>query len=160
MGMEPPRDAVILGVSGLRGPQEMAAARDAILRCDPAAEVWTDLAAGRIAVRSGVPEGALVQALRAAGYPAQVQARPPGRRGTVGGIFGRILFYAVAGGALGLAGGVLLGMANSLFNPSCVSGGSGNCAIGIGVFGALFGAIGIPLGALAGLVHGLVRLGR
>jgi hypothetical protein len=122
--------------------------------------VWTDLAAGRVAVRSTAPVKALEEAVRAAGYATRVQAGDPGRRGTVAGIFGRILLYAVVGGAVGLAGGVLLGMANSLFNPSCVSAGSGNCAIGVGVFGALFGAIGIPVGAFAGLVHGLVRLGR
>ena len=160
MSPQPPPDALILGISGLRGPQDQAAAQAAILRCDPAARIWTDWPAGRVAVQSAAPAQALQDALRGAGYDSLVQRGAAGRRGTVGGIFGRVILYAVVGGVIGLVGGALLGMANSLFNPSCVSAGSGNCAIGVGVFAALFGAVGVPAGALAGLVHGLVRLGR
>jgi hypothetical protein len=43
----------------------MAAAQAAILRCDPGALVWTDLAAGRIAVRSTAPVKALEDAVPA-----------------------------------------------------------------------------------------------
>jgi hypothetical protein len=47
-------------------------------------------------------------------------------------------------------------MANSLFNPECTRpGSSGNCAIGVGVFGGLGALLGAPLGLVAGLVAGL-----
>jgi hypothetical protein len=66
------------------------------------------------------------------------------------------VLYAAGGVALGLAVGVLFGMANSLFNPECTRpGSSGNCAIGVGVFGGLGALLGAPLGLVAGLVAGL-----
>lgn len=159
--MQPPPGAVILGLSGLNVPADQAAVQDAIRRLDPAAQVWTDWAGGRIAIASAAPARALRDAVQAMGYQAQILAGDPRAKGTVVGMFGRMLLYAVIFCAIGLVGGVLLGLANSLFNPDCTRpGSSGNCAIGVGVFGLLFGAIGFPAGAVIGLVHGLVRLGR
>jgi hypothetical protein len=161
MTMQPPPGAVILGLSGLNVPADQAAVQDAIRRVDPGALIWTDWAGGRIAVASAAPARALRDAVGAMGYQVRILAGDPRAKGTVAGMFGRMLLYAVIFGAIGLVGGVLLGLANSLFNPDCTRpGSSGNCAIGVGVFGLLFGAIGIPAGAVIGLIHGLVRLGR
>jgi hypothetical protein len=64
----------------------------------------------------------------------------------------------VLGLAAGLVLGVVFGLGNSMLNPRCV--GSGNCAIGVGVFGGLGALVGLPLGAVAGLGLGLARFGR
>jgi hypothetical protein len=158
MSTEPPPDAVILGLSGLAGPQDQAAVHAAILRCDPAARIWTDRASGRVAVASAAPVAALRAAVQAAGYGAEVQRGAPGQRASVAGVFGRVLLWAVLGCVAGVVVGAGLGMANSLFNPDCTRpGSSGNCAIGVGVFGLLLGALGIPAGAVVGLVLGLAR---
>jgi hypothetical protein len=149
----PPPDAVILAVSGLQGPPEQRAAMAAIAAADPSAQSWVDGARGLLAVRSGLGGRALVAALRRAGFRARVQG---GRRHGVLGVLLRVVLYTVGGIALGLLVGVLFGMGNSLFNPECTRpGSSGNCAIGVGVFGALGALLGAPLGLIAGLVAGL-----
>lgn len=159
--MQPPADAVILGISGLRGPQDHEAVQAAIARCDPGSMVWTDWPNGRVAIRSRAPVKALQAAVEALGFAAVVQMGQPGSRGTVVGVFGRMLIYAVLGGVLGVLAGVLLGLGNAVLNPDCTRpGSSGGCAIGVGLFGFVLGALGIPAGLIAGLVHGLVRLGR
>ncbi len=161
MNGQPPPGALILGIVGVRVPADQAAVQDSIRRIDPGAQVWTDWAGGRLAIVSSASATSLRDAVRAMGYQAEIQVGAAGRRGGVAGIFGRMLLYAVLGGLLGLAAGVVLGLANSAFNPDCTRpGSSGACAIGVGVFGFLLGALGIPAGAVVGIIHGLVRLGR
>ena len=68
-----------------------------------------------------------------------------------------MLLYAVLLGVVGLLAGIGLGLANAMLNPECTRpGSSGGCAIGVGVFGMLLGALGLPAGAIAGLIHGLI----
>ncbi len=156
----PPADALILAVTGVQGPADGAAVEAALRRRDPTIRMWTDWPRGRVAIQSAASVKTLCAAVQGAGYGVLVQRADgrPAARGSVGGIFGRILLYAVLGAVLGVALGVGVGLANSLLNPDCTRpGSSGNCAIGVGVFGFLFGAGGLPLGALAGLVHGLIR---
>jgi hypothetical protein len=150
----PPPDAVILAVSGLRGPAEQGAVRAAIAAADPAAETWVDGARGLVAVRSRLRGRALGAALGRAGFPARVQG---GRRLGALGVALRVVLFGAGGVVVGLVLGVGFGTANVLFNPNCV--GSGNCAIGQGVFGALGAALGLPVGMIAGLVSGLARRG-
>jgi hypothetical protein len=148
---------VILAVSGLGGAAEQRAVLAAIAAVDPAAGTWVDAGRGLVAVRSGLGGRALAAALRRAGHPARVQG---GRRPGVLGVLARVVLYGVAGLAIGLVLGVLFGIGNSLFNPDCTRpGSSGNCAIGVGVFGALGALLGAPLGLVAGLVSGLARRG-
>lgn len=161
MNAGPPPGAAILGIAGVRVPADQVAVQEAIRRLDPSARIWTDWAGGKVAIASARPAAAFRDAVRALGYRAEVQAGTAGGRGTAAGVFGRMLLYAVLGGVLGLFAGVLLGLANSVLNPDCTRpGSSGGCAIGVGLLGMLFGALGIPAGAVAGIVHGLVRLGR
>lgn len=156
----PPPDALILALTGVQGPSDAAAVEAALRRRDPTIRLWTDWPRGRVAIQSAAPAKALCAAVQGAGYGVLVQGadgRPAGR-GSISGISGRILLYAILGAVLGVAAGVALGIANSMLNPDCTRpGSSGNCAIGVGVFGFLFGAGGIPIGALVGLIHGLAR---
>jgi len=151
----PPGDAYVLVLRDLRGPADHAAVEAAIRRCDPAARTWTDWSQGLIAIASAAPRHALLGAVQQAGFAAMPQRRPaaPIR---AGGVLLRIVLGGVLGLVAGLALGVALGLGNSALNPNCS--GSGDCAIGVGVFGALAAMIGLPVGALAGL--GLARYGR
>ena len=153
----PPSDALILAITGVEGLADAAAVRQALMRCDPAAQVWTDWPRALVAVQSAAPAKMLCAAVQAAGYGVLVQGGPAAR-GSIAGIFGRILLYGLLGLAIGLALGVGFGMANSLLNPNCR--GSGNCAIGLGVFGALGAIIGLPSGAVVGLLSGVARRWR
>lgn len=156
--MLPPADAVILDIAGLRGPQDHQAVLAAIARCDPGSTAWTDWANGRLAVRSRAPVAALTAAVEGLGFVVTARMGLPGQHGSGAGVVGRMLLYAVLGCLLGVVAGALLGIANSALNPDCTRpGSSGACAIGVGVFGVMLGAAGIPLGLVAGLVHGLVR---
>lgn len=160
MVAQPPPGAVILGITGARVSEDHDAVQAAIMRCDPTAQVWTDWPGGQVAVVSAVSAQRLQGAVAELGYGVTIRGGP-GSRGTVAGLFGRIILYAVILGILGLVGGVMLGLGNSMFNPECTRpGSSGNCAIGVGVFGILFAFLGLALGAVAGLVHGLVRMSR
>ena len=156
----PPPGAVVLAITGIEGPADAAAVQAALLRCDPAARLWTDWPQGLVAVESGAPAAMLRAAVQGAGYGVLQRSGPGAPRAGAGGVLGRmLLLYAVLGAVLGVALGVGLGLANSMLNPDCTRpGSSGGCAIGVGLFGMLFGALGLPVGAIAGLVHGLVRL--
>lgn len=155
----PPPGAVVLAITGIEGPADAAAVQAALLRCDPAARLWTDWPQGLVAVESGAPAAMLRAAVQGAGYGVLQRSGPGTPRAGAGGVLGRMLLYAVLGAVLGVALGVGLGLANSMLNPDCTRpGSSGGCAIGVGLFGMLFGALGLPVGAIAGLVHGLVRL--
>ena len=153
----PPPDALILAITGVQGPADAAAVQRAVMRCDPAARVWTDWPRALVAVQSAAPARMLCAAVQAAGYGVLIEGGPAAR-GSIAGIFRRILLYGLLGLAIGLALGVGFGMANSLLNPNCR--GSGNCAIGLGVFGALGAIIGLPTGAVVGLFVGLSRRWR
>lgn len=151
----PPPEAVVLAITGLNGPADAAAVEAALLSCDRSARLWTDWPRGMVAVVSAAPPARLRAAVQAAGYGVYQRS---GARGSIAGIIGRILLYAVLGAILGLAAGVALGLGNSMLNPDCTRpGSSGNCAIGVGVFGFILGLVGIPAGAIVGLIHGLVR---
>jgi len=152
----PPTDAVVLVVTGLRGPADLQRVLAAIMGADPAAMTWVDGPRGLVAVRSGLRARALRDAAARAGFGVRVQGGRPG----VGGVLLRTLLFAVGGIAVGLALGVLLGLGNSMFNPDCTRpGSSGNCAIGVGLFGGLGALLGGPIGLVAGLVSGLARRG-
>ncbi|MBW6396980.1 hypothetical protein KPL78_03925 [Roseomonas sp. HJA6] len=154
----PPPGAVVLSITGIQGPADAAAVQAALLRCDPAARLWTDWPQGLVAMETAAPAAMLRAAVQTAGYGVFQRSGPGAPRGSVGGIFGRMLLYAVLGAVLGLAAGVVLGLANSMLNPDCTRpGSSGGCAIGVGLFGMLFGALGVPAGAVAGLIHGIAR---
>ena len=156
----PPPNALILGVTGVLAPADAAAVEAALRRRDPTIRMWTDWPRGRVAIQSAATAKTLCAAVQGAGYGVLVQRADgrPANRGSIGGIFGRVLLYAVLGAVLGVAVGVCIGLGNSLLNPACTRpGSSGNCAIGVGVFGFLFGAGGLPLGAVIGLIHGLIR---
>lgn len=154
----PPPGAVVLSVTGIRGPADAAAVQAALQRCDPAARFWTDWPQGLVAVESGVPAATLRAAVQGAGYGVLQRSGPGTPRISVGGVLARMLLYAVLGAVLGLALGVGLGLANTMLNPDCTRpGSSGGCAIGVGLFGMMFGALGLPAGAITGLVHGLAR---
>lgn len=156
----PPPDAVVLSVTGVQGLDDAAVVEAALKRCDPMVQLWSDWPRGLVAMRSSAPARTLCAAVQGAGYGALVQAGPGGQhdRGSVAGIFGRILLYAVLGGVLGVALGVGFGLANVMLNPDCTRpGSSGGCAIGVGLFGFILGLCGIPIGAVGGLIHGLVR---
>jgi len=151
---------LILAVTGVQGPPDGAAIEAALRRRDPTIRMWTDWPRGRVAIQSAASAKTLCAAVQGAGYGVMVQRADgrPAERGSVGGIFGRMLLYAVLGAVLGVVAGIVLGLGNSMLNPDCTRpGSSGNCAIGVGVFGFLFGAAGVPIGALAGLIHGLIR---
>jgi hypothetical protein len=151
---------LILAVTGVQGPPDAALVEAALKRRDPTIRLWTDWPRGCVAIQSAASAKSLCAAVQGAGYGVLVQradGRPAGR-GSIGGILGRMLLYAVLGAVLGVAVGVVIGLGNSLLNPDCSRpGSSGNCAIGVGVFGFLLGAIGLPVGVLAGLIHGLIR---
>lgn len=152
----PPPDARVLAVSGVAGPRDQAAVLRAIAGCDPAARSWADWSQGMVAVATAAPAAALRDAVQAAGYGAAIVRT--GRGGGAASVVGRVILYAVLGGVAGVVLGAGLGMANSVLNPDCTRpGSSGNCAIGVGIFGVLLGFVGIPAGAIAGLVHGLAR---
>ncbi|MBR0683322.1 hypothetical protein GXW74_22745 [Roseomonas eburnea] len=153
----PPPDAVILAITGLHGPADGAAIRAALLRCDPAARLWTDWPRALVAVQSAAPPEALCAAVQGAGYGVLVQGGP-GARGSLAGIFGRVVLYGLLGLMGGMAIGIAIGLGNSMFNPNCR--GSGNCAIGVGVFGGLGAFVGLPAGAVVGLLAGLARRWR
>lgn len=156
----PPPDAVFLGITGAEGPADAAAIEAALRRCDPSLLLWSDWPRGRVAVRSTAPAGALCAAVQGAGYGVLVQRvdGTPARRGSVAGIIGRVLLYAVLGGVAGVLAGVGLGLANAVLNPDCTRpGSSGGCAIGVGLFGIFLGLAGLPAGAILGLIHGVVR---
>ncbi|MEO3470709.1 hypothetical protein AAFN86_02500 [Roseomonas sp. CAU 1739] len=154
----PPPDAVILSITGLQGPADAAAVEAALRRGDPAVRLWTDWPRGLVAVQSAAPAKALCAAVQGAGFGVLVRGGAGAGRGSIAGIFGRMLLYAVLGAVAGLLLGIGLGLANSMFNPDCTRpGSSGGCAIGVGIFGLLFGCIGVPVGAVVGLIHGLVR---
>lgn len=154
----PPPDAVILAITGLQGPADAAAVEAALRRCDPSARLWTDWPRGLVAVLSAAPAQALCAAVQGAGFGVLVQGGPAAGRGSIASIFGRMLLYAVLLGVVGLLAGIGLGLANAMLNPECTRpGSSGGCAIGVGVFGMLLGALGLPAGAIAGLIHGLIR---
>lgn len=154
MTSQPPPDAVILAITGLQGPADGAAVQAALLRCDPAARIWTDWPQALVAVQSAAPAKALCAAVQGAGYGVLLRGGPAAR-GSVAGIFGRMLLFGVLGLVGGLAIGVAFGLGNSALNPNCR--GSGDCAIGVGLFGALGAFIGGPAGAVAGLIAGIAR---
>lgn len=153
----PPEGALVLVLRDLRGPADHAAVEAAIHRCDPAARTWVDWSQGLVAIASAAPHHALLGAVQQAGFAAMPQRRAPGPIGA-GGVLLRIVLGAVLGLAAGLALGVVFGLGNSALNPNCV--GSGNCAIGVGVFGGLGALLGLPVGAVVGLGFGLARYGR
>lgn len=157
MTASPPPDAVILSITGLQGPADATAVQAALMRRDPAARLWTDWPRALVAVQSALPPKALCAAVQGAGYGVLVQSGKRARGG-VAGVIGRVVLFGLLGLLFGLALGVGLGLANSLLNPSCR--GSGNCAIGVGVFGGLGAIIGAPVGAVVGLFAGLARLSR
>jgi len=153
----PPPDALVLSITGAHGPADAAKVEAALRRCDPGAQFWTDWPRGLVALRSAAPASALCAAVQGAGYGVLVRSGPAAR-GSVAGILGRIILYAVLASVLGGVVGVGLGLANSMLNPDCTRpGSSGGCAIGVGLFGIGLGLLGIPVGAVAGLIHGLVR---
>lgn len=157
MNGAPPAGTVVLAVPGLRGPAEQAALLAAIAACDPAARCWTDWSRGLVAIASAMPAPTLLAGVRGAGFAATL-AQGPARRPGLAGVIGRVLLYAALGGVAGVALGAGLGMANAMFNPDCTRpGSSGGCAIGVGLFGILLGLAGVPVGAIAGLAHGLAR---
>ena len=154
----PPPDAVILAITGVQGPADSAVVEAALKRCDPTVRLWTDWPRGLVAVQSAAPAQALCAAVQGAGFGVLVQGGAGTPRGSVGGIFGRMLLYAVLGAVAGVLLGIGLGLANAMFNPDCTRpGSSGGCAIGVGIFAMLLGGIGVPAGAMVGLIHGLIR---
>ena len=157
MTAQPPPDAVILSITGLQGPADATAVQAALMRCDPAARLWTDWPRSLVAVQSAAPARALCAAVQGAGYGVLMQGGKRAR-GSIAGILARVLLFGLLGVVIGLALGIGLGMANSMLNPNCR--GSGNCAIGVGVFGGLGAIIGGPAGAVAGLLSGLARRWR
>ncbi|MBR0673566.1 hypothetical protein [Neoroseomonas soli] len=157
MTSQPPPDAVVLSITGLQGPADAAAVQAALMRCDPAARLWTDWPRALVAVQSGAPPTALCAAVQGAGYGVLVNGGPRAR-GSIAGIFGRMLLFGLLGLFVGMALGIGFGLANSALNPNCR--GSGNCAIGVGVFGGLGAFLGAPAGAVVGLLVGLARRWR
>ncbi len=158
VGSAPPPDALILAITGLAGPTDAAAVDAALKRCDPAARLWTDWPRGLVAVKSAAPAKALCAAVQGAGFGVLVQGGGGVRRGSVAGIFARMLLYGVLFSVAGLLAGIAFGLGNSMLNPDCTRpGSSGGCAIGVGLFAVLFGVFGLPVGVIAGLIHGLAR---
>ena len=155
----PPPGAVLLSVSGLRGPEDHAAVLAAIRQRDPAAVVWTDWPRGLVAVQTDWPPEMLRVAVQDAGFIAAWLAHPPrevSARGAAAAVV-RVIGYGLAGFVLGALAGAALGIANVALNPVCGSpGDSGGCAMGIPMI-----AIGAGfLGAAAGAVVAVVRLAR
>jgi hypothetical protein len=156
----PPPDAQFLGITGAHGPADAAKIEAALRRCDPSLLFWSDWPRGRVAVSSRAPAQALCAAVQGAGYGVLVQKADgtPAGRGSVAGIIGRVLLYAVIGGVAGVLAGIGLGFANAMVNPDCTRpGSSGGCAIGVGLFGIFLGLAGVPAGAILGLIHGVIR---
>lgn len=154
MTAQPPPDAVVLAITGVEGPADAAAVQAALMRCDPAARLWTNWPQALVAVQSAAPAKALCAAVQGVGYGVLVRGGPR-RRGSIAGIFGRMLLFGVVGLVVGMGLGIAFALGNSMLNPGCR--GSGNCAIGLGVFGALGALIGGPAGVVAGLFAGLAR---
>lgn len=155
----PPPGAVLLSVSGLRGPEDHAAVLAAIRRRDPSAVVWTDWPRGLVAVQTEWPPEMMRVAVQDAGFITAWLAHPPlevSARGAFAAIV-RVIGFGLAGFVLGGLIGAAFGIANVSLNPVCGSpGDSGACAMGIPVMviGAGF------LGAAVGAVVAIVRLAR
>ena len=155
----PPPGAVLLSVSGLRGPEDHAAVLAAIRRRDPSAAVWTDWPRGLVAVQTEWPPEMLRVAVQDAGFIAAWLAHPPlevSARGAFAAVV-RVIGFGLAGFVLGTLAGAGLGIANVALNPACGSpGDSGGCAMGIPAM-AIGAAV---LGAAAGAVLAVVRTAR
>lgn len=158
-GRAPPPGAMLLSVSGLRGPADHAAVLAAIRQRDPAAAVWTDWPRGLVAVQTDWPPEAMRLAVQDAGFITAWLAHPPlipDARG-LGAVLARLIGHAFAGFVLGGLLGAAAGIANLALNPVCGSpGDSGGCAMGIPAM-----AIGTAvLCAAAGAVLAVVRTAR
>ncbi|MBR0683323.1 hypothetical protein GXW74_22750 [Roseomonas eburnea] len=155
----PPPGAVLLSVSGLRGPEDHAAVLAALRQRDPAGVVWTDWPRGLVAVQTDHPPEALRVAVQDAGFITAWLAHPPMEvsAGGVGAAIVRLIGYGFVGLVLGMLLGAALGIGNVMLNPVCGSpGDSGACAMGIPAI-----AIGAGLlGAAAGAVLALARIAR
>jgi hypothetical protein len=136
-------------LAGLRGSMDQVAIRDAILRFDPAARIWTNWPANMIAVETAAPAEALRTAVQDAGYIAAQRQGPPPTRAPVGFAAGAMMLIGltVAGLVLGSLLGVALGMGHFVLNPRCgTPGDSGGCAMGIPMIAIGVGLLGAPLG--------------
>jgi copper chaperone len=151
--------AVLLGVSGLRGPPDQQAVLAALRARDPAAHVQADWPRGFLAVHSDHPPEALRLAIQDAGFIAARLAHPPSEvtaRGVAGAV-ARLVGWGFAGFVVGALVGGVAGIALIAIDPACGPGDSGGCAMGIPVLAFGAGVLGGGVGMVAALIRGARR---
>ena len=149
MSPAPPPGAVVLELSGLRGPADHAAVEAAIRGQDPGAGIWTNWPRGLVAIETAMPAEALRRAVQDAGFIAGLRAagasladpRP------LGGMILRVVGFTFAGFVLGALAGAAIGIGSMALDPVCRAGtDSGGCAMGIPAFAIGAALLGAPLG--------------
>ncbi|NMJ44042.1 hypothetical protein GWK16_22530 [Roseomonas sp. JC162] len=145
---DPPPDAVVLSVQGVRGALDRMRVEQALRRDDPAARLWTNWPQGMVAVQSVVPGEALRRAVQDAGFiAALLHGVPTAPERGIGEMILRVIGFTFAGFVLGGLVGAALGIAALMLDPSCnAPGDSGGCAMGIPMIAIGTSLLGAPIG--------------